>query len=102
MRTRGKSDSHSAGLQKIWRGRCNGTLSGTTRLRASVRPLRIIPRLSPHGPAQRSKHPAHTMVKRKSQRDPEDLPDAPDGKQKRQDDESDSDEVRCLPAYPPP
>ena len=42
------------------------------------------------------------MVKRKSQRDPEDLPDAPDGKQKRQDDDSESDEVCRQPAHPPP
>lgn len=35
----------------------------------------------------------HTMAKRKSERDPEDLPDAPDkGKQKNEAD-SDSDEV---------
>ncbi|KAF1972149.1 hypothetical protein BU23DRAFT_590257 [Bimuria novae-zelandiae CBS 107.79] len=32
------------------------------------------------------------MAKRKSQKDPEDLPDAPDGKNKRKNDDSDSDE----------
>jgi hypothetical protein len=40
------------------------------------------------------------MAKRKSQKDPEDLPDAPDGKGKRKNDDSDSDEVRILPALP--
>lgn len=40
------------------------------------------------------------MAKRKSQKDPEDLPDAPDGKGKRKNDDSDSDEVRMLPALP--
>ena len=46
----------------------------------------------------------HTMAKRKSQKDPEDLPDAPDGRIKRKNDDSDSDEVRGLhmPPLPPP
>lgn len=42
----------------------------------------------------------HIMAKRKSQKDPEDLPDAPDGRVKRKNDESDSDEVRGLPMPP--